>query len=182
MRSRTNRIINLSLLVLVVMIVLIAKLSNCNENPAKEKRSEIETIELAEENSDGIYGKDDQKDGKYSSITISDEEMELLAKIVYLEARGESFEGQQAVVEVVFNRVLDKRFPNTVEDVLMDRKYAVQFVTSLYLDKAFPTETQYEAIKAAMESDGIVEDAIYFSTSQLTDNVVMQIGAHYFCA
>ena len=93
MRSRTNRIINLSLLVIVVMIVLIAKLSHGNENPAQEKRSEIETIELAEENSDGIYGKDDQKEGKYSSITISDEERELLAKIVYLEARGESFEG-----------------------------------------------------------------------------------------
>lgn len=127
------------------------------------------------------YSIPSQRRGKYLNITISDGELELLAKIVYLEARGESFEGQQAVVEVVFNRVLDSRFPSTVEEVLMDRKYGVQFATSLYLDEAFPTETQYEAIESAMESEGIVGDAIYFATSPLTENVVRQIGAHYFC-
>lgn len=182
MKNQTNKKIILSLLVLAVMIVSIAKLSWGNENPAQEKRIGIETIEFAEEILAAPSGEKDQGERKYSGITISDEEMELLAKIVYLEARGESFEGQQAVVEVVFNRVLDPRFPNTVKEVLMDRKYGVQFVTSLYLDKAFPTEIQYEAIRAAMESDGIVEDAIYFSTSPLTENVVRQIGAHYFCA
>jgi spore germination cell wall hydrolase CwlJ-like protein len=115
---------------------------------------------------------------KYSGISISEEEHELLAKIVYLEARGECAEGQQAVVEVVFNRVLDPRFPDTVEGVI----YAPgQFCTVPMLDSAYPNEAQYTAIDAAIESEGIVGDAIYFATRPLTKNCVREIGCHYFC-
>lgn len=115
---------------------------------------------------------------KYSGISVSEEEYELLAKIVYLEARGECAEGQQAVVEVIFNRVLDPRFPDTVEGVI----YAPgQFCTVPMLDSAYPNEAQYAAIEAAIESEGIVGDAIYFATRPLTKNCVREIGCHYFC-
>ena len=115
---------------------------------------------------------------KYSAITVTEADYELLAKIVYLEARGESAEGQQAVVEVIFNRVLDTRFPDTIEGVI----YAPgQFCTVPMLDSAYPSEMQYAAIDAAMCSDGIVGDAIYFATRPLTKNCVRQIGCHYFC-
>ena len=115
---------------------------------------------------------------KYSGISISEEEYELLAKIVYLEARGECAEGQQAVVEVIFNRVLDPRFPDTVEGVI----YAAgQFCTVPMLDSAYPNEAQYAAIEAAIESEGIVGDAIYFATRPLTKDCVREIGCHYFC-
>ena len=115
---------------------------------------------------------------KYSGISISEEDCELLAKIVYLEARGECAEGQQAVVEVIFNRVLDPRFPDTVEGVI----YAPgQFCTVPMLDSAYPNEAQYAAIEAAIESEGIVGDAIYFATRPLTKNCVREIGCHYFC-
>ena len=36
---------------------------------------------------------------------LTDEEIDLLAKIVWLEANGEPVEGQEAVVEVVLNRM-----------------------------------------------------------------------------
>ena len=115
---------------------------------------------------------------KYSGISVSEEEYELLAKIVYLEARGECAEGQQAVVEVIFNRVLDPRFPDTVEGVI----YAPgQFCTVPMLDSAYPNEAQYAAIEAAIESEGIVGDAIYFATRPLTKNCMREIGCHYFC-
>ena len=38
-------------------------------------------------------------------ITLSPDETELLARIVWLESQGEPVKGQQAVVEVVFNRM-----------------------------------------------------------------------------
>ena len=42
-----------------------------------------------------------------------------LATVVYLEARGEPYEGQMAVAEVVINRVNDENFPNEPCDVIM---------------------------------------------------------------
>lgn len=55
---------------------------------------------------------------QYATITMTDAEREELAAIVFLEAGNQSADGQQAVVEVVFNRVLHSGFPNTVHDVL----------------------------------------------------------------
>ena len=55
---------------------------------------------------------------EYSSITISDSEMEELKRIVAAEAQTQSMEGREAVVEVIFNRVLSPEYPNTVHGVL----------------------------------------------------------------
>lgn len=44
-----------------------------------------------------------------------------LANVIYHEARGESRTGQAAVAYVVLNRVADKRFPNTVKEVIWQR-------------------------------------------------------------
>ena len=41
-----------------------------------------------------------------------------LALNIYFEARNQSFEGQVAVSQVVFNRVADHRYPNDVCDVV----------------------------------------------------------------
>lgn len=41
-------------------------------------------------------------------------EVHCLAQAIYHEARGESFEGKQAVARVVLNRTVDPEFPNTV--------------------------------------------------------------------
>ncbi len=46
----------------------------------------------------------------------------LLSKLVAGEARGESYEGQVAVAAVVINRVLDPRFPDTIEEVIYQKK------------------------------------------------------------
>jgi len=42
----------------------------------------------------------------------------LLSKLVYAEARGESYKGQVAVAAVVLNRVASASFPNTVSGVI----------------------------------------------------------------
>lgn len=43
---------------------------------------------------------------RYINIEMTEEELNELAAVVFLEAGNQSAEGQQAVVEVVFNRVL----------------------------------------------------------------------------
>lgn len=45
-----------------------------------------------------------------------------LAVAVFFEARGEPTDGQEAVAEVIMNRVEDDRYPDTVCDVVFDKK------------------------------------------------------------
>tara|TARA_Y100000389_G_C17455166_1_gene517644 strand:- start:1692 stop:2216 length:525 start_codon:yes stop_codon:yes gene_type:complete len=52
-------------------------------------------------------------------------ELYCLAKNIYFEARGDSLAGRYAVADVVLNRVTDRRWPNTIcEVVYQGRKYA----------------------------------------------------------
>ena len=53
-----------------------------------------------------------------SSSTIVSADQKLLAKLVYAEARGESYKGQVAVAAVVLNRVSSSSFPNTISGVI----------------------------------------------------------------
>ena len=53
-----------------------------------------------------------------SSTSYVSSDHRLLAKLVYAEARGESYKGQVAVAAVVLNRVASSSFPNTVSGVI----------------------------------------------------------------
>jgi hypothetical protein len=49
---------------------------------------------------------------------FSSNELDLLARLVYAEAKGENYEGQVAVASSVLNRVLHPDFPNTLSGVI----------------------------------------------------------------
>ena len=49
---------------------------------------------------------------------VSPNDMQLLARAVYGEARGEPFEGQVAVAAVIMNRIRSPLFPNTISGVI----------------------------------------------------------------
>ena len=112
-------------------------------------------------------------------LQLTDEEIDLLAKVVWGEARGESAEGQQAVAEVVLNRLASESFPNYLQDVVHAEN---QFHTDFYLDEATPEQAQYDAIDHAIYGPYILpEDVVHFATYRATENVWGQIGGHYFC-
>lgn len=51
-----------------------------------------------------------------------DTDVQAMAQVIYHEARGETEAGKVAVGQVVLNRVRDKRFPNTVYQVIWQPK------------------------------------------------------------
>ncbi len=53
-----------------------------------------------------------------SSTSYVSSDHRLLSKLVYAEARGESYKGQVAVAAVVLNRVASSSFPNTISGVI----------------------------------------------------------------
>lgn len=48
--------------------------------------------------------------------------LECLALALYFEARGEPLEGQVAVAEVIYNRVVDTRYPDDICSVVYQKK------------------------------------------------------------
>lgn len=117
--------------------------------------------------------------GRYGAIRLTDAENDTLAQIIWLEARGEPFEGQQAVAEVVFNRMLSPAFPDTLDEVIYQDG---QFSTANNILSAEPTETQYIAISAALSGPNIIPlEVVFFSQKGENDNVWGTIGGHVFC-
>lgn len=121
---------------------------------------------------------------RYAGIEITNDDIDTLARLVYHEARGEPFEGQVAVVEVVFNRILSPAFPDTVEEVVYQKYGDVwQFSPAPYLDTAEPGATQYEAVYTAMQETEYIltAETVYFSTEPYNEYVSAIIGNHQFC-
>lgn len=121
---------------------------------------------------------------RYANVSITDAERQELAAIIYLEARNQGAEGQQAVAEVVLNRVIADNFPNTVHDVLHqgENSSVPQFSTVYYIDTAEPGQAQYAAIDAALYGKTILpDDVVYFSLEGENDRVWDKIGDHVFC-
>ena len=116
---------------------------------------------------------------RYPDLILSESDTDLLAKLIWAEAQGEPFEGQQAIAEVVINRVAADNFPGTVHDVL----YAPdQFKAVGQIYAAKPTHVQYEAIRRALYGPHVVqEDVVFFSTGAVNGNVWGTIGNHTFC-
>ena len=128
-----------------------------------------------------IYEEEQQEKGesRYPDIQLTDAEMRMFAKLLWLECRGESVEGQQAVAEVILNRMAASNFPNTLKGVI----YAEgQFPSIPYMDEAQPTQTQYEAIEAALYGPYLLpEEVVFYATYKENTNYWGQIGKHYFC-
>lgn len=112
-------------------------------------------------------------------IELTEAEKWFIAKVVWVEARGESREGQQAVAEVILNRLVSDKFPDTLEGVV----YAYdQFRSAKFLDTAKPYQMQYEAVENALLGPYVLsDDVFYFATTAKTSKVWGQIGGHIFC-
>jgi N-acetylmuramoyl-L-alanine amidase len=118
-------------------------------------------------------------------VKFTKEEVELLARVIYAEARGEDFEGQVAVGAVVLNRLEDSRFPKTIEAVIYQ-----QGAFTAVLDKQIhltPDEVAYRAAEAALAGKDPTGGAIYYyNPKTATDRwiksrpVIKTIGNHTF--
>lgn len=78
---------------------------------------------------------------------VTSVEREMLARLLWTEARGESVECQRAIVSVVMNRVRSDDFPNSIEEVIKQKNGTIpQFDLGNALGNVTPNEIQYEAV------------------------------------
>lgn len=82
-----------------------------------------------------------------AQTSVSNDDLYWLARAVYGEARGESYQGQVAVAAVILNRVRDGDFPNTIKAVIFE-----PLAFTCVADKQIYLEPSSTAIKAAREA------------------------------
>lgn len=125
------------------------------------------------------YEPTDTSHSRYPEMELTDEEEDLIASLIWLEARGESFQGQQAIAEIVFNRLCSGEFNDTVEGTI---RADGQFRTAKFLEDAEPGALQYKAIEKALAGPNVLPmDVYYFARQAPNPNVWGRIGGHVFC-
>lgn len=116
---------------------------------------------------------------RYDGLTLTEDETKLLAKLIYVEARGECEDGQQAIAEVVLNRYTSGLFGTSLTAMINDED---AFVPQKLLKEAKPgkrsTKLLTERCTAPMFSQKRSCSMVGVRT---TDSVWGEIGRHIFC-
>lgn len=129
--------------------------------------------------------KEKKKEQEKSAVSISNEEKDLLERLVEAEAKGESYEGKVAVATVVLNRVDSSQFPDSITEVIK-QKGAFSPVQNGEINKPASDEAKQAVDEALMRKDHL-HDSIYFYNPEIatddwirTRDVVKTIGNHVF--
>lgn len=114
----------------------------------------------------------------------SDEDIEILHRIVEAECTGLEFDKKVNVANVIFNRINDENFPDNIEDVVF-QKNPIQF--SPIIDGRYysvsPEDDTLLAIEYAFIFPDTTDGAIFFEaiwSEKLNYDEVMCDGSHKF--
>ena len=117
--------------------------------------------------------------------TYSSSDTNLLARLIYAEARGETYTGKVAVGAVVLNRVKSAAFPNTISGVIY-QPYAFTCVSDGQINLS-PDASALSAAKDAMNGwDPSYGSLYYYNPAVATSKwiysrkTVVTIGKHVF--
>ncbi len=119
-------------------------------------------------------------------ISYTQDDLDMLARIVFAEAQDEPYDGLVAVAAVVINRVKDISFPNTIHDVIFEPYQFTPAMTGR-INQVIPDQAAYKAAKEALYGSDPVKDALFFfnpnksnSTFFSTKKFIIKIGNHSF--
>ena len=110
----------------------------------------------------------------------------LLARVISGEARGESYTGQVAIAAVVLNRVKHSSFPSSIAGVIY-QSGAFTAVSDGQINIT-PTQSCYNAARDALNGWDPTGGSINYNNPQTATNswirsrtIITQIGKHVFC-
>lgn len=121
-----------------------------------------------------------------SSSSNNSSNVNLLARVVYGEARGEPYTGQVAVAAVVLNRVKSSKFPNSISGVVY-QSGAFDAVADGQINMTPDTTAKKAAQDALNGWDPSYGAIYYFNPSTATNKwiwsrpMTVTIGKHRFC-
>lgn len=130
--------------------------------------------------------KECEKEAEANKIDYSNEDLMLLAKLIYEEAGSNwlTDEHQQLVGNVVLNRVKSSKFPNTIKEVIYQNG---QYSTAYKLNNTVPDERTIKNAKLLLEGLRVCPDDILYQANfpqgTYTYKVINDsiLGKTYFC-
>ncbi|MGM0500952.1 MAG: spore cortex-lytic enzyme [Bacillota bacterium] len=124
---------------------------------------------------------------KINNYNLTENDLDLLARAVYSEARGETIEGQVAVAAVILNRLRHDEFPDTIKGVVFQ-----PWAFTAVHDGQFwltPNDEARDAVELALKGwDPTYGAAFYYNPAKVTSywiysrKVITKIGKHYFAS
>lgn len=177
--------------IIIISITLCALYISCNniEFSILDMFRENVYASQTDESSTSTDKPTDQSSKKTSSSSskVSTDMANLLARLIYAEARGENYTGQVAVGAVVLNRVESSQFPNTIAGVIY-QKGQFSSVTDGQINLSVPKDSSaYKAAKEAINGSDPTNGALYFYNPKTAKSkwlfslkTVATIGNHVF--
>lgn len=139
-------------------IELAAAKRQAEKKAAAEKKEKLESLSVKVASSS-------------KSITISKADVTMLERIVEAEAGGEDQVGKILIANVIFNRIVNKHFPDTVEEVIFqknDGDYQFSPVKNgRYWSVKISKDTK-KAVERALSGEDFSEGALYFVARKRT--------------
>ena len=115
-------------------------------------------------------------------------DIQLLARAINGEARGEGYEGQVAVGAVILNRVKHPSFPNTIAGVIYEPGAFTAVSDGQINHPIDENSTVYKAAQDAMNGWDPTNGCVYYFNPNTATNkwiwsktIVKTIGKHHFC-
>lgn len=115
-------------------------------------------------------------------------DIQLMARAINGEARGEPYEGQVAVGAVILNRVKSSQFPNTIAGVIYQAGAFTAVADGQINAPISEGSTVYKAARDAMNGWDPTSGCIYYFNPATATNkwiwsrpLVKTIGKHRFC-
>ena len=129
-----------------------------------------------------------KEDVSYAASSSSASDLQLMARAINGEARGEPYEGQVAVGAVILNRVKSSQFPNTIAGVIYQSGAFTAVADGQINAPIDENSTVYKAAQDAMNGWDPTGGCIYYFNPATATNkwiwsrpVVKTIGKHRFC-
>lgn len=110
-----------------------------------------------------------ERNGGY---VLSDEDLDILMRIVESEAGNQDVEGRLLVANVVLNRVQSEKFPDSVKEVVFQKEKGInQFspVANGTIWNVNISDETDEAVGRALEGEDISDGALYFVARKHAD-------------
>lgn len=134
-----------------------------------------------------IVDNDDSNTVSLAKATSSSD-VQLMARAINGEARGEPYEGQVAVGAVILNRVKDSRFPNSISGVIYQSGAFTAVADGQINASIAEDSTVYKAAQDAMNGWDPTGGCVYYFNPATATNkwiwsrpLVKTIGKHRFC-
>ena len=123
-----------------------------------------------------------------ASKSSSTSDLQLMARAINGEARGEPYEGQVAVGAVILNRVRSSKFPNTIAGVIYQKGAFTAVADGQINEPIAEGSTVLKAARDALNGWDPSGGALYYFNPNTATNkwiwsrpLIKTIGKHRFC-